>query len=59
VTRALSGAIAWGVLVAWSFDASLARGVTIGLWTWAPAIVLSVRWRDMPADDPPLHTLGL
>ncbi len=59
VTRALSGAVAWGVLVAWSFDASLARGALIGLWTWAPAIVLSVHWRDVPVDDPPRHALGL
>jgi hypothetical protein len=59
VGRALTGAVAWGVLVAWSFDASLTRGVVIGLWTWAPAIVFSVRWREVPVDEPPLSALGL
>jgi hypothetical protein len=58
VGRALTGAVAWGALVAWSFDASLARGVFIGLWTWAPAIVFSVRWRETRADEPPRHVLG-
>jgi hypothetical protein len=59
VGRALSGAVAWGMLVAWSFDASLARGIVIGLWTWAPAIVFSVRWRDDESVEPPRHVLGL
>jgi hypothetical protein len=58
VARALAGAVAWGVLLAWCYDASLARGALVGLWAWGPAIVLSARWRDAPTDDVPIDAFG-
>jgi hypothetical protein len=58
VTRALGGAVVWGVLLAWWFDASLVRGALVGLWAWGPAILLSARWRDAPVDDTPLDAFG-
>jgi hypothetical protein len=48
----------WGLLLAWFYDASPARGVLVGLWAWGPAIVLSARWRDAPIDDAPLDAFG-
>jgi hypothetical protein len=58
VARALVAAMAWGVLLAWWYDASLARGALVGLWAWGPAIVFSVRWRVVPVDDTPLDAFG-
>jgi hypothetical protein len=58
VVRALTGAAAWGALIAWWYDVSLLRGAIVGLWAWGPAILLSVRWRDVAADDTPLDAFG-
>jgi hypothetical protein len=58
VARALVAAAVWGLLLAWFYDASPARGVLVGLWAWGPAIVLSARWRDAPIDDAPLDAFG-
>jgi len=58
VARALGAATAWGVGLAWWFDASLVNGALLGLWSWGPAIILSFRWRDLPVDDRPLDAFG-
>jgi len=57
VAWALAAAVAWGMLLAWWYEASLVRGALVGLWAWGPAIVLSVHWRAVPVDDVPLDTL--
>jgi hypothetical protein len=54
VARALGAAMLWGMLLAWWYDASLLRGVLVGLWAWGPAIILSTRWRDTQVDEHPL-----
>ena len=58
VARALGGAIVWGILLAWVYDAPLARGALLGLWAWGPAIILSVRWREGQLDDTPIDAFG-
>jgi hypothetical protein len=58
IARALSGAAAWGILLAWWYDAPLVHGATVGLWSWGPAIILSARWRDTPIEDTPLDAFG-
>jgi hypothetical protein len=54
ISRALAGAILWGIVVAWWYDAPLLRGAWVGFWSWGPAILLSFRWRahvpDVPLD---------
>jgi uncharacterized RDD family membrane protein YckC len=52
VARGLLGAIAWGVLLAYVYHASLVHGALVGLFAWGPAIVFSARWRDAPHDAP-------
>jgi hypothetical protein len=50
ITRAIAGGLVWGVLVAWWYGAPLLRGVWLGFVAWAPAVLLSVRWRDTDRD---------
>jgi hypothetical protein len=59
VARALGAAMAWGVLLAWWYDAPLLHGLLVGLWAWGPGIVLSARWRDTRAEDTPIERLYL
>ena len=54
ITRAVAGALAWGVLVAWWCGAPLLRGAWLGVQAWAPAILLSVRWRDPAPEETPV-----
>lgn len=51
--RALSsgvvGGVLWGVVLAWWYDAPLARGVSVGLRVWVPILLVSLRWRSTEA----------